>query len=188
MVPHIRERGITGLPGTVSRMGGAALHIRRLGPEDSLEEVTDLLHRAYAELARQGLRYVASHQGPDVTRRRIADGECYLGEVGGRVVATVTLQPPGAGRGPGLYRRPDVAKVQQFGVDPDHQRHGIGTQLMEHVEARARELGAARIALDTSEHAEHLIRWYESRGYRQVGRYDWRPHTNYLSVLLSREL
>lgn len=59
---------------------------------------------------------------------------------------------------------------------------------MDVVERRAQELGAEIIALDTAEGAHGLIRMYEARGYEKVGTVDWRPDTNYLSVLLSRRL
>jgi hypothetical protein len=39
--------------------------------------------------------------------------------------------------------------------------------------------------LDTAEPASGLIALYESWGYRIVGRADWRPNTNYESVLMS---
>jgi GNAT superfamily N-acetyltransferase len=40
-------------------------------------------------------------------------------------------------------------------------RRGIGSRLMELVEVRAREMGAAELALDTSERANDLITMYE---------------------------
>ena len=162
--------------------------IRRLSEHDSLEELTELLHAAYAPLAARGMRYTASYQGVEVTGRRAAHGECYVGELDGRLVATVTLAPPGRGHGSGWYGRPEVAKFEQFGVHPDLKGSGLGTRLMEEIERRAREIGAAELALDTSEHAADLIAWYQRRGYRIVGNYDWRPHVNYLSVVLSLAL
>ena len=44
--------------------------IRRLSEHDSLEELTELLHAAYAPLAVRGMRYTASYQGVEVTGRR----------------------------------------------------------------------------------------------------------------------
>ena len=172
-------------------MRGVDVTVRRLGEADSLDELTALLHRAYAALAARGLRYVASHQSVEVTRRRVAHGECWVAERAGRVVGTVTLSAPGTpvrDEAPRLYARPDVAHFAQFGIEPELQRHGIGSLLMTRVEARARELGAREIALDTSEHARDLIAWYVARGYRPAGRHDWRPHVNYESVLLSKRL
>ncbi|MAE72356.1 MAG: hypothetical protein CME06_18040 [Gemmatimonadetes bacterium] len=54
--------------------------IRRLDPGDDLGELTRLLHRAYADLARQGLRYVATHQDLETTRNRVAEGDCFVAE------------------------------------------------------------------------------------------------------------
>jgi hypothetical protein len=42
------------------------------------------------------------------------------------------------------------------------------------------------MALHTAQPAVALINMYRSWGYTQVGTCDWRPHTNYLSVLMSK--
>ena len=44
------------------------------------------------------------------------------------------------------------------------------------------------MALDTAQPATALIAMYESWGYRVVGECDWRPVTNYTSVLMARDL
>ena len=161
--------------------------IRRLRETDSLAELTEMLHRAYAPLAAAGMRYLASHQDVDVTARRAAGGECYVAVCAGRVVGTVTLGLPGGGKGAPYYERPGVCTFQQFAVEPEFQGLGIGTRLMDTIEARAAELGATEIALDTSEHAAELISRYEQRGYRIVARVDWEV-TNYVSVVMSKPL
>ena len=51
------------------------LQIRRITDADDVDALTALLHRAYAPLAAQGLRYVATWQGPDITRKRIRGSE-----------------------------------------------------------------------------------------------------------------
>jgi hypothetical protein len=42
------------------------------------------------------------------------------------------------------------------------------------------------MALHTAQPAVTLINMYRSWGYTQVGTCDWRPHTNFLSVLMSK--
>jgi len=42
--------------------------------------------------------------------------------------------------------------------------------------------------LDTAEGAHHLIAMYESWGYRIAENVDWRPLTNYLSVVMVKDL
>ena len=52
----------------------------------------------------------------------------------------------------------------------------------------ARRSGAAVMALDTAKPATGLIRLYEAWGYKVVGECDWRPDTNYESVVMARSL
>ena len=164
-----------------------AITIRRLCENDSMAELTALLHRAYAPLAQMGLRFVATHQNEQVTAERCASGETYVGEVDGRVVATLTLREPGKSTGCEWYSRPDVAVFGQFAVEPCLQGRGVGGRMLELAERRAFELGARELALDTSEDAIHLIEYYARRGYRHVGFAQW-PVVNYRSVIMSKGL
>jgi GNAT superfamily N-acetyltransferase len=161
--------------------------IRRLDPADSITDLTDLLHRAYRPLAEAGMRFLATHQDEEVTRRRIAKGECYVAVREGRVVGTIVFRDPAATTGCPYYERPGVSCLNQFAVEPELQKHGIGSALMDAVEARAREVGATEIALDTAETATHLIRYYSGRGYRIVDTTRWEV-TNYRSVVMSLHL
>jgi GNAT superfamily N-acetyltransferase len=161
--------------------------IRSLSPGDSLQELTQLLHRAYRPLLEAGFRYLATHQDASVTAQRVRSGECYVAELEEHIVGTVTLEPPWNTKGGEYYRRPGVACFHQFAVDPSRQGRGIGSALLQHVERRAAELGATEIALDTAEGAVHLIALYERRGYRTVARTNW-DVTNYESVIMSKAL
>lgn len=160
--------------------------LRLLGPADDIAALTRLLHRAYAPLAAAGMRFVASHQDEATTRRRIADAECWLAEVGGEIVGTICLYPAGGGTQP-WYARPEVAKFGQFAVEPALQSRGIGSQLLSHVEQRASQAGAAELACDTAETADPLIAWYTRRGYRFIEYVKWEA-VNYRSVVLSKML
>lgn len=166
------------------------VHLRRLHDDDDMVALTALIHTAYAPLAARGLRYWATHQSVQDTIERCGRGETWLADAGGRVLGTLTLSPPEAVPPDGgavvpLYAAPDVAKLQQFCVHPDHKGRGLGRRMMDHAEARARALGAGRLALDTSEQATGLIRMYTARGYRQVAHADYRPKVNYRSVVLA---
>jgi GNAT superfamily N-acetyltransferase len=156
-------------------------------PSDSLAELTELLHRAYAALAQRGLRYVATYQDEATTARRIAGGTCLVATLGNRLVGTITFKPRLVTMGCSWYQRPGVAYCGQFGISPAHQGLRIGSLLMDLVEERAWSTGAQEIALDTSEQADDLIAWYRRRRYRLVGEADWEL-TNYRSVVLSKHL
>lgn len=162
--------------------------LRLMSEQDSFEELTHLLHRAYAELAAMGLRFYATHQPVSATRERAGKGECWIALIEGRIVGTVTMIPPDRCSGAPWYDRPEVAKLAQLGVDPALRGLGLGGRLIDLAEDRARARGAAELALDTAEGATHLIALYGARGYRFIEHVDWRPDTNYRSVLLSRAL
>lgn len=172
----------------MSRAEGVDARIRLIEPSDSIDELTDLLHRAYASLAAQGFRYLATHQDAATTRRRVNKGECYLLIQGERLIGTVLMVPPWE---PApfceWYDRRDVTILAQFAVDPAHQRRGLGSRLLRFAEERAKALGAREASVDTAEGAQHLLRFYRARGYREVGLEQW-THTNYRSVLLSKTL
>jgi GNAT superfamily N-acetyltransferase len=165
----------------------ADVEIRRFTADDSIEELTELVHRAYAQLADLGLRYWATHQPPEITARRIARGECFVCVSADRIIATATLTRHDQASGHPWYDRPEVAAVGQFGVVPDRQRVGVGSGLLCFIEQRAAEQGAAELALDTAEPARHLLEFYGRRGYRLVGRAQWEG-VNYTSVIMSKRL
>jgi GNAT superfamily N-acetyltransferase len=146
------------------------IQIRVLDERDSLEELTALLHRAYAELGAMGFRYKAVDQSVETTRARIANGECYVAVRARALVGTAVLFPPSWRPAHcEWYRRPEVAVLSQFAVEPQVQRHGLGSRLISHLEARAAELGAEELTIDTAEGATHLVGLYERRGYRHLG-------------------
>jgi hypothetical protein len=65
------------------------LEIRLLRDEDSREELTELLHRAYAELGSLGFRYRAVDQDVAMTRKRLLRGECYVAVHASVIVGTL---------------------------------------------------------------------------------------------------
>ena len=64
---------------------------RPLGPDDDLEGLTALIHRAHAPLAAQGLRSWATHQIVADTRERCGRGETWLAEAGGQGVGAALM-------------------------------------------------------------------------------------------------
>ncbi len=161
---------------------------RLAGPDEDFEALTAMIHRAYAPLAAKGMHYWGSHQSVADTIERCQRGETWLAARDAQILGTVTLQSPARTQGGPWYNRSEVAKFQQFCVDPAVQGQGVGAALMRCIEQRAVHLGARELALDTSEHATGLIAMYNARGYRFVEHIDWRPEVNYRSVVLSLRL
>ncbi len=160
--------------------------IRLLRDDDDLDALTEMLHAAYRPLADLGLNYTATDQDVQTTRSRVHVGETWVAELDGRVVGTVTLKESNPEE-PNWYGRPDVAAFEQFGVDPAVQGQGIGKQLLEKIERRAREKGYAELACDTAQPARHLIALYEKWGYRVVDEIRYEGKT-YPSFILSKAL
>ncbi len=163
------------------------LLIRALSQEDSLDELTDLLHRAYKVLADLGLRFLATHQDVDTTRQRISTGACFVAVLDGKVIGTITYYAPGRRYGCDYYKTKGVAHVGQLAVEPPLQRLGIAGRLMAFAEDHARAQGMKELALDTAEPALQLIDWYTRLGYRFISYHQW-DVTNYRSVIMSKSL
>ncbi|WP_052729197.1 GNAT family N-acetyltransferase [Chromobacterium vaccinii] len=161
--------------------------LRPLAETDSLEQLTELLHRAYAQLAAMGLRYTAVDQSVAVTRRRIASGHCLLAWRGNELAGTITVHHPQPASPCPQFRQPDGAVLMQFGVDPAWQGCCLGSQLMDAAEAWARSQGYLRIRLDTAQPASHLVERYGKRGYRVEAPLQW-PDKAYASVVMVKEL
>lgn len=167
--------------------GNFNIEIRPFKNSDSLKELTKLLNRAYQQLADLGFRYTATYQDDKITAERIKEARCLVGLKADKIVATISYYPPETGGGVFWYEKAEVAKFGQFAVDPELQKSGIGSYLLQLVERIAKEDGSAELALDTAEGATHLINYYQKRGYRFVGYADWGT-TNYRSVILSKRL
>ena len=75
--------------------------------------------------------------------------------------------------GGGLKRDDDgVAEIKRMYVVPEARRQGLGRRLLEALEDRARELGYARIRLDTGARQPHAQAMYERAGYHPIENYN----------------
>lgn len=161
--------------------------IRLIRPTDSMVELTDMIHRAFAPLAEAGMSYLGSYQDEAMTRWRCGRGECWVAEGDGRLVGTITWRHDPMDDEPVLFLRREVAVFGQLAVDPALQRHGLGGRLLDTAERRAREKGYEVMACDTAVPNRPLIDFYLRRGYRVVGTHQW-SDTNYESAILTKPL
>ena len=75
--------------------------------------------------------------------------------------------------GGGVKRDEDgVAEIKRMYVVPHARRQGLGRQLLEALEDKARELGYARIRLDTGARQPHAQAMYERAGYHPIENYN----------------
>lgn len=164
-----------------------AVTISPFSADDSVEELTELLHRAYHPHAVQGMQFRACHQSAEVTRQRISSGECYVAKECGVLIATILYCRALPHSSCEWYQQPGVSSFGQFAVAPERRGRGLGRLLLEWVEAKAKDEGARELAVDFAEGATDLIEYFNRRGYRHVGKVQWEDMTC-PSVVLSRNL
>jgi GNAT superfamily N-acetyltransferase len=166
----------------------ASLQCREIGASDDMESLASLIRAAYAPHAAKGLRYWATHQTVEDTIKRYSSGTGFIGSIDGVVVGTILLRRPDPLSKVETYRDPATWKFEQFAVRPELKGRGVGKRLHDLATSYAYAGGCRRMALDTAAPADALIALYTAWGYSQVGTCDWRPFTNYPSVVMAKEL
>lgn len=170
--------------------------VRRYLIDDPVTEITQLLHRAYQPQVAMGLKPLAGRQDDQTTLDRVLNSECYLATIpregahGGpreQIVGIILLNEHERVAFPPTFLRPGVAHFAMFGVEPTLQGLGLGRRLLDHIEARAREVGFTELALSMAEPDTNLRAYYDKRGYRLVEHWQW-PYTNYRSCILSKPI
>lgn len=161
------------------------MQIRRLSSDDDLEQITRLIHLAYAPHAALGLRYWGTHQTVADTATRFASGQGFIAEEDGECVGTITVRPPQPESSLAPYRDAHTWSLCQFAVSPRLKGAGIGRTLHDMALAHAHRHGGRTMMIDTAAPATGLIAMYRAWGYRHIGMHSWQPHTNFESVVMS---
>lgn len=165
------------------------MELRLISDKDSIEEITVLLNKSYQALLDKGMKFLAATQDSSVTLNRINKAhQCFVGVHNGRIISTISLYDYKPSDVSKWYNHNYVAKIGQFAVLPELQKTGIGSFMMEIVELEARQMkNIKELSLDTSEHAEHLIKYYKDKGYQYKETIQW-DVTNYKSFVMSKAL
>ncbi|WP_177181998.1 GNAT family N-acetyltransferase [Streptomyces sp. TLI_105] len=164
----------------------ATAKVRRFRNGDSVEQLTSLLHRAYADHAAAGRVFFASYQSPQDTQHRLSKGECWVAMNGDVLVGTVTVSAPHTT--PAGYPAPaGGGSFWQLAVEPSQRGTGLGQRLLALAESRIIALGSTQVVIDTSSQATDLVDWYRRRGYESIGAWRW-DVTNYDSIVLMKNL
>lgn len=162
----------------------------RLFTDADAQQLTDLLHQAYAPLGQLGLNYTAVDQDQGTTLRRATSGATWMLFDGDDLAGSITMSMPPE---PLLQELTDQARVpgrvwfNQFAVAPAHQGKGYGSLLRARALAWARTQGATSVGLDTGANAHWLISLYRHWGFDFVDEVQ-RPGKNYRSVIMARQI
>ncbi len=162
---------------------------RRYRPDDALG-LTRLLNGAYRELQSMGLNFTAATQDVEMTRRRVAEGACWVVEHEGRLSATMTMSVPPSEDIRSLSehaRRSDMGWLCQVAVGPELRGRAVAKTLFDVACDWATHEGIRRVGLDTAAPADHLIAMYSRWGFERVDDVHF-PGKSYDSVVMTREL
>lgn len=126
--------------------------------ESDRDEVLALLRAAFVPyMARLG-RVVE----PDIfdwVPEALGEGQVHAAAGDGGIEGILVEEPLGKA----LY-------VKVVAVRPDRQGKGLGSRMLQEIEARARDRGFEALTLDTAEVMEDLLRLYGRHGFREVRR------------------
>jgi len=175
---------------TAQPIAQSPVSTRRFMTGDSIEDITELLHRAYARQRETGLAPLAGRQDSTCTLDRILNSESYLAfadEAQTQIVGVILFNEHEQAAFPEFFLRAGVAHFAMFAVDPLAQAAGIGAKLLELCENRALEIGSTHLSLSMAKPDKALLRYYKRRGYVHVQDWQW-PYTNYVSLILAKEI
>jgi len=90
-----------------------------------------------------------------------------------RVIGTIMLQRwPNAGQ---VVDGPDDAEIRALAVRAEAQGSGVGTELLDRLIERAKEMGIRELVLCTKPEMMAAHRLYERAGFRRRPERDWSP-------------
>lgn len=157
-------------------VGAAGRHIRPAAAED-IDAVTAIYDKI---TAREAAGLGCTGWKPDIYPTRetaenaLADGELYVLEQDGAVVATARLngvQDPAYAHCAWQYDAlaEKVFVLHTLAVDPDHAGGGLGREFLLYYEAMARAEGRPYLRMDTNVINRPARRFYANHGYREAG-------------------
>ncbi len=88
----------------------------------------------------------------------------------------------------GGFRRHDATtcEVKRMWTSPHYRRRGLATRVLRALEEAARDVGYARVILETGPMQPEAEALYAERGYRRIGVYGHYPEARAFSLELSR--
>jgi GNAT superfamily N-acetyltransferase len=155
--------------------------IRRLTPDDSVDQITALFHTAFALGPDQPYSYSAASQTSEKTLKQIREANCWLAWAGDRLagVAILFRPEPHLTLGSGAH-------LAQMAVHPGFQGRGIGSRLLETCEQDALNMGACGVWASSPVGSRQLS-LYLRLGYRFLEYKVW-PDSSFDSILFGKRL
>ncbi|MBB3112478.1 GNAT superfamily N-acetyltransferase [Paenibacillus phyllosphaerae] len=143
--------------------------VYRLAGLEDAERLQVITYEAYALIRELELHWPAANADLAQIQDNVTQNECYVLEVEGKIVATITLS-----KGDEVKAITDLPFIKWFAVDPGEQGKGYGNKLLTWVEdAIIRDkVGAPAVTLGTAQKHPWLLPMYERRGYESIHAFD----------------
>ena len=133
---------------------------------DAVEVRSEPLDSPVAQRLIAELNAELSRDYPPAQRFHSLGAEEVAEGAGAFLVAWVDSEPAGCGAVRMLS--PDRAELKRMYVAPAHRGRGLSRAILRSLEARAAELGATQIVLETGDKALAALGLYESAGYTRI--------------------
>jgi len=160
---------------------------RLLNNNDSIDELTELIKRAYSVHQEAGLHHSTINQSKAETLKRVRHAYTFVALFDNRIIGTISYKPPWECRGTSWFKRPLVAKTNMLAIEPEFQGKGIASIFFDLAELAAYLHGAEELACDIAEKNKKQINIKEKRGYRFISYHNWK-FNDYRSVIMSKSL
>ncbi|QLK86754.1 GNAT family N-acetyltransferase [Staphylococcus sp. 17KM0847] len=136
----------------------------RLATLKDTESLYLLMYRAFTPLREVGIDWPSVHATPEMIQDNIQNNACYVLEIDGNIVSTLSIRFPWESQNP-------VAQypfIWWLATDPDYAQLGYGSEMMRYVEESILRdtLKAPAVVLGTSARKMGwLLDVYQNRGY-----------------------
>lgn len=146
-------------------------NIRIIPKPDNItwEEITELIHLAFKEKAERGLKYLATYQDIETTKKRVGDGICLVALLDHKLVGTGSIrffQPHSKYKK--WHNKAIYAYSGQLAVHPDYKKLGIGSMLQEERIKIAIANNADEFLSHTSIHAKDIHAFLKKFGFKKI--------------------
>lgn len=159
------------------------LHFRQACASET-DMIAAMYKEAIKEMERNGIfQWDDTYPDRTIISSDIGKGEMYTAWNNGILVAAYTINNEADKeyeKGDWVFPFPSCFILHRLCVNPLFQRHGIGTTVMNHLEAWAVNKGAHSIRLDCFRHNIHAIRMYKRLKYNITGFATYRKGIFYL--------
>jgi GNAT superfamily N-acetyltransferase len=138
-------------------MENMVFEVRKAVDEDVplIGKITREAFNAYKESAGIDGKVAALQETLEDIKEDIRAKECFVALLDGVVIGSVRVE----------VLEDNTAYLSRFGVDLEHQSHGVGSVLMNAVDKAMIELGVTRLYLHTASKLLSLVRFYYGRGF-----------------------